>query len=186
MPPTTVSANWEAALSFGRTYSRTVLKPLNEAQSKGVSLVTWDTPEAIEHARGCFGELTGGFRRPVVVQKFIPAVAEGEVRLWFVDGSLIASVKKAPTGGDFRIDTAHGFTVASYALRDDEAAVASQIGSALRSSGIRLAAVDLIACHLTDFNFTSPGLLVECEAALHRNLAQEVVRRLFAPLSTVA
>jgi hypothetical protein len=44
-----------------------------------------------------------------------------------------------------------------------------------------MAAIDLIADQVTDFNFTSPGLLVQMESLLGRNLAQPIVKSLVRP-----
>jgi hypothetical protein len=48
----------------------------------------------------------------------------------------------------------------------------------LRKHRIRLAAVDWIAGKITDFNITSPGLIVAMEKLLQRDLASQIVRRL--------
>ena len=43
---------------------------------------------------------------------------------------------------------------------------------------MRLAAVDVIAGQVTDWNLTSPGMLPIMERVLHQNLAARVVRAL--------
>ena len=56
--------------------------------------------------------------------------------------------------------------------------IAKQIGAHLKQQEIRLAAVDVIAGWVTDFNFTSPGLLPAMEVLEGKNLAREVIRAL--------
>jgi len=56
--------------------------------------------------------------------------------------------------------------------------LADDVGAALAGEGVRLAAIDVIAGQVTDWNVTSPGLLPLMEDVLQRNLAGEVVRAL--------
>ena len=103
-------------------------------------------------------------------------IAEGEQRLWFVDGKLLAAVRKLPQTGDFRVNIDGGSRVVATRLTRREREVAAKIGRVLRREKIRLAAVDLIEGWITGFNFTSPGLIVAMERVLGENLARPIVR----------
>ena len=54
-------------------------------------------------------------------------------------------------------------------------------GRHLVARGIRLAAVDLIEGLVTDFNFTSPGLIPQMEGVLDENLARPIIKALLKP-----
>lgn len=175
MPPTLATSDVGQLTRFVQEYGRCVVKPLNDAQSRGVQEVEDDS---LLHSR--LAAATRQFSVPITVQKYLPEIADGEVRLWYVDGELIATAKKYPVAGDFRVDIDRGSRVGAYTLTPAESETAAKIGVALRSGGTRLAAVDLIGGYLTDFNVTSPGLLRQMEAAIKTNLAREVIRRLHA------
>lgn len=178
MPPTVVSSAWECLSAFGRTEGRTVLKPLGGAQSRGVQLLDWSTPAGRERARHEIEGLSGGLARPVLLQRFLDEIHDGEKRLWFVDGQLLAHVKKRPVKGTFLVDMDKGASCLPCDLTLAEVRLAGAVGEAFRAEGVRLAAVDLIAGQVTDWNLTSPGMLPTMERVLGRNLAGPVVRAL--------
>jgi glutathione synthase len=114
----------------------------------------------------------------VILQEFFPGIAEGEKRLWFIDGTLLSYAKKLPMQGDFRVDLDQGSQVVSCELTRAEKLAAQKIGRHLRKRKIRLAAVDLIEGKITDFNFTSPGMIVQMEKLSGENLAAKILKRL--------
>lgn len=180
MPPSVVSSRWDALERFGRAEGRTVLKPLHQAQSKGVKLLKWGGTDDRALARRELEAASAGFSRPVLLQRFLPAIADGEVRLWFVDGKLLACARKLPLKNDFRVDIDRGSDLAAHRITASERRIAARIGRLLSRSGTRLAAVDLIEGLVTDFNFTSPGLITQMERVLDTNLARPIIRALMS------
>jgi glutathione synthase len=178
MPPTLVSSSWECLCDFGQAEGRTVLKPMGGAQSRGVQLLDWTTTAGRDQARHEIEAMSGGLARPVLLQRFLPEIHDGEKRLWFVDGQLLAHVKKRPVEGTFLVDMDKGASCLACELTLGEARLAGAIGEAFRAEGVRLAAVDVIAGQVTDWNLTSPGMLPTMERVLGRNLAGAVVRAL--------
>lgn len=175
-PETCVSSSRGVLEAFVSARGRAVLKPLHLAQSKGVTLVEASNPGLLHRELALASE---GFSRPVLLQEYLPEVAEkGETRLWFVDGELLAAVRKVPARGEFVIDMDRGGSLARAELSRTDRAATRKIGTLLRRHRIRLAAVDWIAGKITDFNVTSPGLIVPMEKLLQRDLASRIVRRL--------
>ena len=177
-PSGAVSSRLEDLESFGRKMGRAVLKPLHEAQSKGVELLDWRTRAGALNARGRLKTLSHGFTQPVLLQEYREEILDGETRAWFLDGKLLAAVRKHPRSGEFRIDMDRGGTLGPAKLTTLEKRAIPRIGNHLRSLGIRLAAVDLIGGLVTDFNHTSPGLLTPMETIVGRNLAEPIIRSL--------
>lgn len=179
-PKSFISSDPARLKAFGIQQGRVVLKPLHEAQSKGVQLLDFSNhPEKSQEA---IRETTSDYRRPVVLQEYLPGIVKnGETRLWFLDGKLLAHVKKKPKSGDYRIDMDQGGTLAESKLTPQEKMAVPALGRKLKTWGVRLAAVDLIDGKVTDLNFTSPGLLVPMETLLQKNLAAVVVKALIKP-----
>jgi len=174
-PPSVVASDYDTLMKFLRAQKRAVLKPLHQAQSKGVELIDLslspDPRMALEAA-------TDGFCRPVILQVFLEGIRDGETRLWFVDGTLLAQVRKKPAPGEFKIDMDRGGTVGRTELSSKDEKVVTAISKRLKATGVRLAAVDLIDSQVTDWNLTSPGLIVQMESLLGENLAEKIVSAL--------
>jgi glutathione synthase len=178
LPPTLVSSQWESLHAFGVTEQKTVLKPLHLAQSKGIELLDWSSDQGISVARQIIEKTSDGFEKPVLLQRYLPGISQGETRLWFLDGKLLACAKKLPLKNDFRVNIDQGSRLAAHSPNAHEKRAATQIGKHLRALGVRLAAVDLIEGFATDFNVTSPGLITQMEKVLGKNLARPIVRAL--------
>jgi glutathione synthase/RimK-type ligase-like ATP-grasp enzyme len=67
-----------------------------------------------------------------------------------------------------------------YSLNPVEQKIANAVGLHLQKRKVKIAAVDLIGGYITDFNFTSPGLLRQIEQLYCENLAEPVVRSLLS------
>lgn len=177
-----VSSEASRLLGFIAREKTVVLKPLHTAQSKGVLKLSHD--QAHEALVESLSSATGGFSRPVQLQQFLPGILEqGELRLWFVDAKLLACARKLPARGQFRIDMDQGGTIEPAKISARHQGRVRKLAGLLRRHGIRLAAIDWIDGWVTDFNITSPGLIVGMEEALGRELAPRIVRALQRPIS---
>ncbi len=175
--PSLISSHWKSLSAFGMKEGKTVLKPLDEAQSRGVSLLDWKTSTLPQNKR-ILSQLTSRFERPVLLQRYLPRIQDGERRFWFIDGKPLAHAIKMPLKGDFRVNIDGGSRLMERSLTAWEKNQAQKISRLLRRLGIRLAAVDLIQGWVSDFNVTSPGLIVEMESLLGENLARPILNGL--------
>jgi glutathione synthase len=175
MPTSIVSSQWERLREFGKKHQRTVLKPLHQAQSQGIELLDWRTEDGCHDANLKLDAATQHFQTPVILQVYLEGIAQGETRLWFLDGKLLAHAKKLPLSGDFRVNIDRGSQLKAMTLSRQEKLKVPKIAKHLRDRKIRLAAVDLIEGYITDFNFTSPGLITQMEAILKENLARSII-----------
>ncbi|OFZ79346.1 MAG: hypothetical protein A2583_00950 [Bdellovibrionales bacterium RIFOXYD1_FULL_53_11] len=172
MPDGIVSSQQERLMGFLRKKLRAVLKPLHLAQSRGVKLLEYSTAEAAELLRAA----TADWSQPVILQEYLPEIQHGEKRLWYVDGRVVSIVLKKPLAGDFRVNIDGGSELKPAALTRQEKSVARRTGAFLRKHRIRLCAVDLIGGKVTDFNHTSPGLVVQMEQTNGNNIAETIMK----------
>jgi len=140
-----------------------VSKPMNLAQSIGVK--RWKTPASRKEFLQWMEAETEAFTRPVLVEEFLKGIEQGEVRMWFAMGEFVGALKKHPLQGDFRVLIDQGSRIESWLLDERESAAALRVGSALKQQRISLAAIDFIDGRISDYNITSPGLLVQLEKA---------------------
>lgn len=177
-PDFLISSREKDLLAYGKKWKQVVLKPLENAQSKGVELLRFDTPEERVRSGRLLKTATHEFSRGVLLQEYLPEILKGETRLWFINGTLLRWVRKKPKTGEFRVNMDQGGFLEECSLTSVEKQRARQIGKFLTQKRIRMAAVDLIAGKITDFNITSPGLLSLMEETLQDNLARPVLEGL--------
>ena len=174
-PRTVVSSSLKVLEAFGKSEKKVILKPLHDAQSRGIELLQWTSPSEIKRSKKLIHSATSNFKTPILLQEYLPGIKEGEVRLWFVDGELIGFVRKHPLPKTFKVDIDRGSMVTATSLSTREKRVVLKIGKHLKKKKIRMAAVDLIDEKVTDLNFTSPGLIVQMEKVLKTNLAKRII-----------
>ena len=140
-----------------------VSKPMNLAQSIGVK--RWKKPASEQEFLRWMDSETGHYSRPVLVEEFLKGIEKGEVRMWFAMGEFIGALKKHPIPGDFRVLVDQGSRIEPYFLDASESEAALRVGASLKRQRISLAAIDFIDGLISDYNITSPGLLVQLEKA---------------------
>jgi len=172
-PPTVVARDWDSLAEFGLRFRRTILKPLNSCNSDGVQRLDWSTPSGEEHARHVIERLSDQFTRAVQLQHDLEPSAVDEIRLWMLDGEVLASAARTFEGDARKLSS-----VRTTALSKLQCETIKVLSRHLLARGIRLAAVDMIGNVIIDMNFASPGLLVELEELTGTNLAGAVIQAL--------
>ena len=96
------------------------------------------------------------FREPWVVQKFLPAVREGDKRIILVDGEFAGAVNRIPAPDDLRSNMVRGGVPKATDLTAREREICARLGPALRQRGLLFVGIDVIGDFLTEINVTSP------------------------------
>ena len=96
-------------------------------------------------------------REPVIAQKFIPAVSEGDKRILLVDGEPVGAINRVPADGQVRSNLARGGRAEAVGA-DRRATARSATSSALelKRRGLLFVGIDVIGDYLTEINVTSP------------------------------
>ncbi len=170
-PPTLVAADRDLIGEFVDDHRCCVIKPIDGHAGRSVLRLDASDPN-----RDSIVELlTEWGRRPVVVQPWLPAVREGNKRVFLHWGEPVAAVLRYPgEGSDFRIGLPA--RVASLTERDRE--ICARIGPELVALGLLLVGLDVIDGHLIEVNVTSSGALHKADRLLGTHLCDNVIRRL--------
>jgi len=96
------------------------------------------------------------FREQWVVQKFLPAVKDGDKRIILVDGEFAGAVNRVPAADDLRSNMVRGGTPKETELTAREREICKRIGRPLRERGLIFVGIDVIGGFLTEINVTSP------------------------------
>jgi glutathione synthase/RimK-type ligase-like ATP-grasp enzyme len=171
-PKTLIASDWKSLLEFGLSHHKTIMKPVHKLNNIGVKLLKWSNKSAVGRSKASISALSRGFRQPVVLQESVALPLDIELRWWYLDGKLLASVQRRQT----RQITAK--TCLPHYLSSAELTLSGKISAHLKMRGIRLAAADILNGYLLELNFASPGLLVETEKALEENLSSIIIKRL--------
>src|ERR1041385_4262590 len=152
MPPTLITRDLTEIKAFRAEHGDIVMKPL---YGKGGEAVFRLAREDLN-----FGSLydlfSVTFREQWVVQKFLPAVKEGDKRIILVDGEFAGAVNRVPAPDDLRSNMVRGGTPKDTELTAREREICAAIGPALRTRGLIFVGIDVIAGWLTEINVTSP------------------------------
>ena len=107
-----------------------------------------------------FGSLydlfTVTFREQWVVQKFLPAVKDGDKRIILVDGEAVSAIDRVPQAGEARSNMHAGGKPIAAKLSKRDREICEAIGPALRDRGLIFVGIDVIGDYLTEINVTSP------------------------------
>jgi glutathione synthase len=152
MPPTLITRDLEAIKAFRAEHGDIVMKPL---YGKGGEAVFRLAQEDLN-----FGSLYDLFatmlREPWVVQKFLPAVRDGDKRIILVDGEFAGAVNRVPAPDDLRSNMVRGGVPKATDLTKREREICTRLGPALRERGLLFVGIDVIGDYLTEINVTSP------------------------------
>jgi glutathione synthase len=152
MPPTLITRDLEAIKAFRAEQGDIVMKPLYGKGGEAVFRVAREDMN--------FGSLydlfATMFREPWVVQKFLPAVKDGDKRIILVDGEFAGAVNRVPAPDDLRSNMVRGGVPKATDLSEREREICTRLGPSLRQRGLLFVGIDVIDGFLTEINVTSP------------------------------
>jgi glutathione synthase len=152
MPPTLITRDLAEIKAFRAEHGDIVMKPL---YGKGGEAVFRLAQEDLN-----FGSLydlfSATFREQWVVQKFLPAVRNGDKRVILVEGEFAGAVNRIPAADDLRSNMVRGGTPEETELTPREREICNRIGPALRERELLFVGIDVIDGFLTEINVTSP------------------------------
>ncbi len=152
MPPTLITRDLDAIKAFRAEHNDIVMKPLYGLGGQAVFRLARDDLN--------FGSLydlfATLFREPWVVQKFLPAVKDGDKRIILVDGEYAGAVNRVPAPDDLRSNMVRGGVPKATDLTARERHICERLGPALRERGLLFVGIDVIDGFLTEINVTSP------------------------------
>ena len=171
-PPTIVSADRDRLLAFADRHDGAVVKPIDGHGGRGVLVVR----PGDENAASILDTVTSRGTVPVVAQRYLPGVGNGDKRILLLDGEPLGAVLRRPSGADFRANICVGGVVQLVELDAADRRIVAAVAPALREDGLAFVGIDVVDGHLTEVNVTSPtGLRQLCElSGLRRDL--DVVR----------
>lgn len=157
MPETLISASVAQIRKFREKHEDIILKPLFGNGGAGVFHVKPDDP----NLNSLLEMFTERSREPLVVQRYVPDVRQGDKRIILVDGVAMGAINRVPAAGEARSNMHVGGRPEPTTLTDREREICAAIGPELRKRGLIFVGIDVIGGYLTEINVTSPTGLQE-------------------------
>ncbi|MBT8355259.1 MAG: hypothetical protein KJO60_12100 [Desulfofustis sp.] len=166
MPPTLVAADLSVIGDFIGTHGKVVVKSLDSFQGKSVQMLEKHDVETLK-------DFTSGGTRPVMVQKFLDQVYDGDKRVITLGDQVLGAALRKPKQGY------HANFANSEALRSPlsgrEQAALDELCPWMVSQGIYFSGLDFIGGYLTEINITCPTGIVQISELDGRDLAGVIV-----------
>jgi glutathione synthase len=156
--PTLVTRSAADVRGFHEEHGDIILKPLDGMGGMGIFRVKEDGLNlgSIVETLNLGGAVT------VMVQKFVPQIADGDKRVLLIDGEAVPhTLARIPQGSEVRGNLAAGGLGVARPITEREREIAAVIGPRLAARGLLLIGLDVIGDVLTEINVTSPTCFQE-------------------------
>ena len=151
--PTLVTRQSEAIRAFHAQHQDIILKPLDGMGGMGIFRVRADGL----NLGSIIETLNQEGATSVMVQKFVPDIAQGDKRVLVIGGQPVPyALARIPQGNEVRGNLAAGGKGVAQPLTDGDREIALAIGPTLAARGLLLVGLDIIGDSLTEVNVTSP------------------------------
>ena len=104
------------------------------------------------------------FREPIMVQRYVPQVRNGDKRIILVDGEIAGAINRVPAPDETRSNLHVGGTAEPATLTPRDKEICARLGPELKKRGLIFVGIDVIGDYLTEINVTSPTGAVALKA----------------------
>lgn len=173
MSPTLVSSKQSHIRQFITEHQDVIVKPLDGMGGMGIFRLTADSP----NIGSTLELLTQMGTLPIMAQKYLPAIKDGDKRVLIVGGQVVPyCLARIPADGETRGNLAAGGRGVAMPLSDEERAVAQQVAQTLVEKGLYFVGLDLIGAKITEINVTSPTCVREIDDAYGTQIAVDFIK----------
>lgn len=156
--PTLVTRDPQDIRRFHAEHRDIILKPLDGMGGAGIFRVKDDGL----NLGAIIETLNKNGAETVMVQRFLPAIAQGDKRVLVIGGQPVPyCLARIPQGGEVRGNLAAGGKGVAQPITGRDRDIAEAIGPVLFERGLLLIGLDVIGDHLTEINVTSPTCFQE-------------------------
>jgi glutathione synthase len=152
MPPTVITSSKDEVLAARAAWKDIIVKPLFGNGGAGVFHLKPDD----ENLGALLETFTQLYREPVIVQKYLPEIRQGDKRIILIEGEPVGAVSRIPQSGEARANFHAGGSAAATTLTARERDICAAIGPTLRAKGLIFVGIDVIGDWMTEINVTSP------------------------------
>ena len=167
MPMTLISRDASEIHAFREKHQDIIVKPLYGNGGAGVFRITAQD----QNLNSLLEMFFAANREPLMIQRFEPAVRQGDKRIILVDGKPVGAINRIPADGEARSNLHVGGRAEAVDLTERDIEICTRIGPLLRDRGLLFVGIDVIGNVLTEINVTSPTGIREMERFTGQNIA---------------
>jgi glutathione synthase len=171
IPPTLITSDGLEIREFREQHKEIILKPLYGNGGAGVFRIG---PQD-ENLGSLLEMFTQFYREPVIVQRYLPEVRQGDKRIILVDGEFVGAINRVPAAGEARSNMHVGGRPEKTELTARERDICAAIGPELKRRGLIFTGIDVIGGYMTEINVTSPTGIHE----VRRFGGEDIARRIW-------
>jgi len=170
--PTLVASDMEQLKSFQSKHGDIIVKPLDGMGGASIFRIKLADP----NISVIFETMTLHGKLPIIAQRFIPEISEGDKRILLIDGIAIPyALARIPAEGETRGNLAAGGSGVGVDLTERDQWICKQIGPQLCKMGLSFVGVDVIGDYITEINVTSPTCIRELDKIYNLNISKTLL-----------
>lgn len=172
MSPTIVTSRQAHIRKFIAEHQDVIVKPLDGMGGTGIFRL-----QADNHNIGATLEmLTELETLPIMAQRYLPEIKEGDKRVLIVDGEVVEyCLARIPSDGETRGNLAAGGRGVAMPISDAERKVAEEVAPIVKEKGLMFVGLDLIGARITEINVTSPTCVREIDDQCGTDIATQLM-----------
>jgi glutathione synthase len=171
MVPTRVTSSQTLIREFLAEHGDIIVKPLDGMGGMGIFRLQVGSP----NIGSTLEMLTGMGQWPIMAQKYIPEIVDGDKRILMINGEPVPyCLARIPQAGETRGNLAAGGRGEARPLTERDRAIAAKVGSVLREKGLVFVGLDVIGDYVTEINVTSPTCIREIDAQFGTSIADDL------------
>ena len=172
MVPTRVTNKQAHIRDFIAAQQDVIVKPLDGMGGMGIFRLTADSP----NIGATLEMLTQLETLPIMAQKYIPAIKDGDKRVLIVGGKPVDyCLARIPQKGETRGNLAAGGSGVAMPLTARERELAEAVAPVLMEKGLWFVGLDVIGGYITEINVTSPTCVREIDDQCGTHIAEDFI-----------
>jgi glutathione synthase len=148
-----------------------IVKPLDGAGGSGVFHVR----QGDRNLNAILEASTLDGRRPIMAQRYLPEIRQGDKRIIVLDGEPLGAVLRVPREDETRGNIHVGGSVVRAPLTARDREICATLAPRLRADGLWFVGLDVIGDWVTEVNVTSPTGIQEINALDNVTLERPVI-----------
>lgn len=166
--PTLVSQNLEQLKAFAQEHEHAVFKPLDGMGGRSV----FQVKSGDLNLNVILETLTDFGQQPIMAQKYIPEIRQGDKRVLLIDGEPVPyALARIPSEHEARGNLAAGGRGEGRPLTERDRWICQEVAPMLKAQGLVWVGLDIIGDYLTEINVTSPTCIRELDTAFNLNIS---------------
>lgn len=169
--PTLVTSQQSLIREFLATHQDIIVKPLDGMGGTGIFRLT----ATGANIGATLEMLTLNATQPIMAQRYIPEIVEGDKRILMINGEPIPyCLARIPQNGETRGNLAAGGRGEARPLTENDQKIAAKVSPFLREKGLIFVGLDVIGDYVTEINVTSPTCIREIDAQYGTSIADRL------------